>query len=436
MVAEKQAGWMQSRYRFFRSINSLLRTGFVGAFVLIAFSAVASLRISVERARLNELATYTYSVHKQIECTIRALHQTEAMERDVVLHLALPTGNAHQPLLELLPQVHAEINRLRQLSQEDTRLQDRLRRLYPLTEAYQARVTKLLADSCTAPQRVLAEFPRYEKESPAATMLQILQEMNQEEEHLLQQRLDDLNQYAQDSEAVGLCVRLLALAAITLVYSGVTRIAREKDGLVELLGDTTERLQTMATTDYLTGLYNQRAFHKMLEESFQSAQAAEESGTLSLMMLDIDHFKQYNDTYGHPAGDEVLETIGRLLRNGTRRSDFAARNGGEEFAILLPYTGAEEAMKAAEGIRAMIESQPWPLRPITTSIGVATMRPEMASCDALTCAADLALYTSKRNGRNLVNHADSFNDPNAPLLPAEEWESSDNSGAEAGKNPL
>ena len=117
-------------------------------------------------------------------------------------------------------------------------------------------------------------------------------------------------------------------------------------------------------------------------------------------MLDIDHFKQYNDTFGHPAGDEVLQVVGPTLRAILRGHDVVARYGGEEFVVLLPATDSDEALEVAERLRSAIADRPWPHRPVTASLGVATSDPDTPDAAALVDHADRALYHSKQAGRN------------------------------------
>jgi diguanylate cyclase (GGDEF)-like protein len=169
------------------------------------------------------------------------------------------------------------------------------------------------------------------------------------------------------------------------------------------LEEANVRLDALATTDSLTGVKNRRAFgEKLAEEISRSARYAV---PLSLLLLDVDKFKQYNDTFGHQAGDEILKTVGRLLREQARATDFVARYGGEEFALVLPNTGDEGALVMAERLRAVIESAPWPKCAVTASFGAATFSREINTETALIGAADRALYASKEQGRNRVTHA-------------------------------
>ena len=123
---------------------------------------------------------------------------------------------------------------------------------------------------------------------------------------------------------------------------------------------------------------------------------------MSFMMLDVDHFKSYNDQYGHPAGDGALKLVANVIRDTLRGADVAARFGGEEFAILLPQTTGEEAVMIAERIRHNIEHAKFPHRRVTASIGVASCSAELCVSADLVSAADKALYEAKRQGRNRV----------------------------------
>jgi diguanylate cyclase (GGDEF)-like protein len=125
----------------------------------------------------------------------------------------------------------------------------------------------------------------------------------------------------------------------------------------ERLAEANSRLEELAAMDGLTGLKNRRAFEDRLEE--EVARARRHGHPLSLILIDIDHFKSYNDTFGHPKGDEVLRHVGRLLMRLMRDTDFAARYGGEEFAIILPNTDREGAHQVAERLRLTIEGATW-----------------------------------------------------------------------------
>ncbi|MEA2373980.1 MAG: hypothetical protein QOD53_443 [Thermoleophilaceae bacterium] len=160
--------------------------------------------------------------------------------------------------------------------------------------------------------------------------------------------------------------------------------------------------ETRAATDALTGLPNKRAMDESIKR--MAAQAGRSGNAMSVVSLDLDHFKRINDTYGHDRGDETLAAVSALLRAELRASDLAGRMGGEEFLIVLPDTGRPGALRLAEKIRrAMhgikVSGLEWP---ITASMGVATLPDDAAEIDALLRIADRALYAAKRGGRDRV----------------------------------
>ncbi len=179
-----------------------------------------------------------------------------------------------------------------------------------------------------------------------------------------------------------------------------TRDSLEKQQ--KALLEANNQLEALATHDALTGAKNRRAFSEKLDEEWSRARRY---GTpLSLVMLDVDKFKLYNDSFGHPAGDEVLKRVARVLMAAVRGTDFLARYGGEEFVLILPNTDADGAMILAQRLRQKIESAPWKERQVTASLGVTSILPEHKVAPDLISAADAALYYSKENGRNRATH--------------------------------
>jgi two-component system, cell cycle response regulator len=164
-----------------------------------------------------------------------------------------------------------------------------------------------------------------------------------------------------------------------------------------------ERLEALAITDGLTELNNRRYFFEVMESQF--ARYSRQHSPLSLVMLDVDEFKSFNDAFGHPAGDQVLREVADVLRTNCRSHDIVARYGGEEFALLLTDADDAVARETAERLRAALEHRGWPHRAVTASFGVATMTGQTCRPDELVQQADQALYHSKRCGRNRVTHA-------------------------------
>ncbi len=173
-----------------------------------------------------------------------------------------------------------------------------------------------------------------------------------------------------------------------------------------------------ANTDGLTGLYNHRHFHQRLEQEI--ARGSRFGTVFSLIMLDIDLFKAYNDIYGHLAGDEVLQKIGGYIDSSTRSIDLSFRYGGEEFAIILPETRLDDAYRVAERIRKTIESQTSSrTMPITASLGIANWPIDGVMKEEIVARADAALYRAKQAGRNRTCLSSDLVKSETPLISAE-----------------
>ena len=165
-----------------------------------------------------------------------------------------------------------------------------------------------------------------------------------------------------------------------------------------------EEIYRLTTTDGLTQVYNRRYFLEVMERELSRAYRYERA--LSLVMFDIDHFKQINDTFGHLAGDCVLKQLSAVVKERIRREDIMARYGGEEFAIVLPELSKEGAMQLAEELRAIVEKEVFSFEgreiPVTISVGVASADPNVKDVDHFLKAADERLYAAKRQGRNRI----------------------------------
>lgn len=176
-----------------------------------------------------------------------------------------------------------------------------------------------------------------------------------------------------------------------------------------------ENLKGDARTDHKTQLLNSRGWHEQTGREF--ARARRQHSTLSVAVIDLDHFKQVNDTWGHPAGDAVLRAVGAVLRETTRQGDVVGRFGGEEFVLMLPDTDAEQAVRVAERVRQGVaemhvaatdkRGQPVLISNRTASIGIASGPGATADLDELLRSADAAVYEAKHGGRNQVRSAES-----------------------------
>lgn len=185
----------------------------------------------------------------------------------------------------------------------------------------------------------------------------------------------------------------------------IGRLALEFNNMAERLLEHRHKLEELSVRDGLTGLYNRRELEKRLHEEIHRARRYGRS--LSVLMLDIDHFKNVNDHYGHQAGDEVLITVADLIQLNVRPVDIVCRYGGEELAVILPETDEEGARTAGERIRSTVADSitttpQGDMVHVTVSIGLATFPGDGDTAASLVHAADQALYVAKQEGRNLV----------------------------------
>ena len=181
-------------------------------------------------------------------------------------------------------------------------------------------------------------------------------------------------------------------------------LAREVNGLLAVIHSQVQELESLSMTDALTGLPNRRHFDQRLADEIRRVQRKAQA--LSVVVLDIDYFKQYNDHYGHPAGDVALQKVAQVLRDCTRQVDLPARTGGEEFAVLLPDTSEASALLIAEKILQALRDAGLPhvksqvSGVLTASAGVASLREGADAATTLLAQGDQALYAAKAAGRN------------------------------------
>lgn len=198
-----------------------------------------------------------------------------------------------------------------------------------------------------------------------------------------------------------------AVFLVINVYAGVVfeRLRREREETRALR----RHLAELAITDPLTGLFNRRHFEEILKD--EVVRIRRYGGSCALAMLDLDFFKNYNDTLGHLAGDEVLRDLAQMLRRHIRVTDVLARYGGEEFGLIMVNTPKEDAVKAMDRLRGLIEAYPFrggniqPSGRLTVSVGIAGCPEDSTDLEELIRRADAALYTAKRGGRNQVQSA-------------------------------
>ncbi len=193
--------------------------------------------------------------------------------------------------------------------------------------------------------------------------------------------------------------QVMAQLGLRLAAEASKRYARQLDEYQRQLEERNALLAKESLTDPLTNLGNRRAFDRTLSEEI--GRSARYKMPLSVLLIDIDHFKRFNDEFGHTRGDTVLRELADLLERERRRGDFLARYGGEEFAAILPSTGREGAAVLAERFRRAVEGADWKGFPLTISIGIAHIGADEEASE-LVDAADRALYRAKKAGRNQI----------------------------------
>lgn len=233
----------------------------------------------------------------------------------------------------------------------------------------------------------------------------------------------------QDKKGSILCLPLLSetteapLGAINLYRNEIDGFTQQERQLFDKISQQVARVldkvliyhqtQELSVTDDLTRLANRRYFNQRFEHEIQRSQRY--TRDLSIIMIDIDHFKNFNDTNGHLQGDEVLRVVAKILEQNLRKADLVARFGGEEFVVMLPEIDKSHAQKAAEKLRIAIESHPFkngqaqPLGKITISLGLASFPEDAFNGRDLLEAADNMLYLAKSMGRNQVGFIDERN---------------------------
>lgn len=197
------------------------------------------------------------------------------------------------------------------------------------------------------------------------------------------------------------------VGALTRVFNHmVSRLREGKSALDEsnaALRTKNEELERLSTTDGLTGLANHRFLMQRIKE--EGVRSNRNNREFAVLMADVDNFKEYNDTYGHPAGDEVLKKVAAIVRDSTRTMDCAARYGGEEFVVVMPETRVTGARQVADRIRARLAAELFEGQRITLSIGIAEFPKDADVPQGVIAAADAALYKAKRGGRDRVIEA-------------------------------
>ena len=218
----------------------------------------------------------------------------------------------------------------------------------------------------------------------------------------------------------GFLTMMMALFIAYSIYTyNLEQAKKENRRLEQMVAERTREIEILSNTDGLTGLWNRRYLEEILDRECQRAKRY--GHDLTILMLDLDHFKHVNDTYGHRGGDEVLRESARRVKTVLRQTDFVGRYGGEEIVVVLTDTNRENALTVAEKIRRTIADTPVVYEgqqiPVTTSIGASSMASANESVHDILERADAALYHSKRDGRNRVTVIDGPPESSPPPQP-------------------
>jgi diguanylate cyclase (GGDEF)-like protein len=382
--------------RHLAGFGAMLALGMLLAAILFNARTAATERRSAETWYV-----HTLDVLLATEKLKGALHGALRGERGYLL-TSDPTFL--RPYEKARAETPALINHLRNLTRDNARQHSRVVSLDPLLQSYYGLLEKTIGleqsgNSGSAIALVRAGAGR----SRIEALLGVLEQIDAEERRLLIERREAYGRAARASDRDSLY--LSGLALLFLVITAGAAISASRARLRYL--DVTDQLNQTATTDELTGLANRRSFMRSLDIELERARRS--SSPLTMAIIDIDHFKRVNDTYGHPAGDEVLRSLAATIKGAMRMTDVVGRLGGEEFAILMPDTDVRAAHNVCDRLRVLSAGKAICLGTageinVTLSCGIALLEPEERS-DHWVSRADSALYEAKASGRNQVKLA-------------------------------
>ncbi|NPA40724.1 MAG: diguanylate cyclase [Aquificae bacterium] len=266
-------------------------------------------------------------------------------------------------------------------------------------DLYQVKLDKKEIESVGIVERIATEL--YED------IQKVLRSVNEHDREITEegQKLEELSSSVQSQDIQKILNRIMhEVRGLKSINRKFIKKLEEQSHEIEKLKEELRRAKEEANIDPLTGLRNRRSFERALSEFFRDYKKF--GYPFSVIMLDLDNFKQINDTYGHIAGDKVLREIGNILRNYLRAKDVPARTGGEEFTIILPGITREEALTVAERLRKVIanytvEHEDTKINP-TASFGVAEVSEDIESPEDIIRKADENLYKAKKAGKNTV----------------------------------
>ncbi len=382
-----------------KSIEKRLVVGIISILLILIGVSALAYRSMVELFETATRVAHAHEVLTELKDTLSMLRDAHTSGREYVI-----TGEESylEPYMNAVAGIEQHLTRLKRLLADNVDQQGRLTAAESLISIGFADLNQMIdARASPSPATAQPQVLMKQGKQHMDDLRRLFAEIENQENEPLQRRIAESEVGIQRTAVAFVAAVLLLFALLFLIYNLVRRDIAARARLETAL-------RGLATHDELTGLYNRREMNHRLAEEVVRCQRYRRP--LSLVLLDIDHFKAINDTYGHQVGDEVLRWVASLLRANARPVDMPARFGGEEFAIILPEITREEAFTAAERFRQQIAAQPFrwarddeqPLEiPITLSAGAAELwsdddHPEAA----LVAAADKALYQAKHEGRN------------------------------------
>ncbi len=386
--------------RFAERIHRLLLLRFAG---VVALSMGCATLVNLSRTEALEEQRWVVQTYDVLVATERfgtLLRDAEIGQRNFLL-----TGEACDLGLYRAAIAHLArgIEDLTELTRDNSRQTARIAQLRDLVEQrlveLQEPISLLSRRSPESPRTVLRTDRGREL---MQRIRSLIADLRGEEETLLKGRRTRAGIAAQAFGVVSWGGAVLNLLLLALAYRQVSQELSRRAAVEERLRASEARQTELAMKDALTGLANRRQADEQLVASL--ALADRTGSALSVILLDVDHFKRFNDEFGHPAGDETLRTVAKALLSGTRASDVVCRYGGEEFLVIAPGADEAGALVLAERLRLAVSRREWPRRAITVSLGVSTRSQRKTDPAALVMEADQALYRSKHRGRDCATH--------------------------------
>ncbi len=382
------------------SIKNKIWFAFVTIFLILFASSFAGYRAINNLVESASLVAHTHEVEVLVESVISQLKDAETGQRGYLLTNELIYLEPYEASTIIIYKV---LNDLKILTNDNLRQQKRINYIARLVNEKLAELKETIelnkAGNRAGAIEIVLTHSGKETMDNIRTSIDIMQS---EEEQLL-----TLRQQASHS-AIQVALSITSFGGIfvfSLIFFIAFIIVRDTNLHITERKQAEEKLEYLATHDSLTELYNRRELEQRITEEVD--RATRYGHVLSACMLDIDHFKSINDTYGHQAGDNVLQDVAKVFKSTIRKTDYAVRYGGEEFFAILPETSFAKAKELAERLRSQIANHPFPIEEnkelkLTVSIGIATFPEHAKSWQDLVEVADSTMYTAKKAGRNQV----------------------------------